>query len=197
MPLYVERYAANGGLSPPSEGADPAGPAGVFWRFLAAVDAYTVETGQPATNGVLLAVVLAPLLGESIGLSRDAFGRAIDDVMTPVATAMGIARRDRELARQILIGHRRMIDPHTRRRAPSLPRRQYFHEALLFLGFWVHAYGRGGGELRSWKELVRGPQDAPEPGGTARPEGRRRRRRRRRPAAGARTDHAGSGGPEP
>ncbi len=70
--------------------------------------------------------------------------------MGPVCVSLGVARRDRELARQILMAHRRMVESLTRKkRRPSLVQRQYFHEALVFLGLTVKARGGDGSGARA------------------------------------------------
>ena len=67
-----------------------------------------------------------------------------------------MARRDRELARQIFMAHRRMVAPSRRRgRKSSLVQRQYFHDALLFLGFTVEVREQDGGNvLEHWRALA-------------------------------------------
>jgi poly(A) polymerase len=47
--------------------------------------------------------------------SRQGLDQMIDDLMLPGLRALGIARRDRELARQILMAHRRMVEAVTRK----------------------------------------------------------------------------------
>ena len=90
---------------------------------------------------------------------------AIDDLMTPPCASIGVARRDRELARQIFMAHRRMIAPLKRGRGRiSLVHRQYFLDALLFLAFSVEARDGDGGALEHWQELARMQQRAPESG---------------------------------
>src|SRR5690606_31305542 len=82
----------------------------------------------------------------------------IDELMTPPCASLGVARRDRELARQIFMAHRRMILPSRRRgRKSSLVQRQYFHDALLFLGFSVEARDRDGSALEHWRQLAKFP----------------------------------------
>jgi poly(A) polymerase len=165
-------------------------PARLLWRYLAALDEYTTATQQVAVNGVLQAALFAPLLGGDLAsASRAELDRKIDGLMTPVGSALGIARRDRELARQILMAHRRMVDPRRRRSRPSIAGRQYFHDALIFLGISVGATGDGGSELGRWKGLAaaqRQVRQADEPRGT--------KKRRRR---GGRTKRGRKSGDEP
>ena len=53
------------------------------------------------------------------------------------------------------MAHRRMVEAVTRRkRRPSLVQRQYFHDALVFLGLSVKARGGDGNELLHWQRLA-------------------------------------------
>ena len=165
-------------------------PARLLWRYLGALDEYTTATRQVAVNGVLQAVLFAPLLsGDLSSSSRADLDRKIDGLMTPVGAALGIARRDRELARQILMAHRRMVDPRRRRGRPSIAGRQYFHDALIFLGISVGATGDGGSELTRWKRLAAAQRKARQ---ADQPRGTKKRRRR-----GGRTKRGRKSGGEP
>jgi poly(A) polymerase len=189
-PDYIELYDEVGGLHRPGKG-DPDEPAdlpsALFWRYLAALDDYVMETGQTPSNGVIQAILFAPLLDKQLlDVSRAELDVYIDDLMTPPCAALGVARRDRELARQIFMAHRRMMQPSPKRGGKSsLVQRQYFHDALLFLGFSVEARDNDGGVLEHWRllasgQLVTGARaagaDGERPGGT----GKRRRSRGRR-----------------
>jgi poly(A) polymerase len=202
-PSYVELYDEFGGLHR-AQRDDPADlPSGLFWRYLGALDDYVIETGQTPSNGVIQTVLFAPLLDAELreGGRPDLEG-AIDDLMTPPCASLGVARRDRELARQIFMAHRRMIAPLKRGRGRiSLVHRQYFLDALLFLAFSVEARDGDGGALEHWQELARMQQRAPEargdkPGGGGgssgggegpgrKRGGKRRRRRGKRPGEGS------------
>jgi poly(A) polymerase len=180
------------------EGDDPLEPASLLWRLLAALDRYVAQTDDVVINGVLQAVLFAPLFARELASgSRQNLDRNIDNRMAAVGQVLGIARRDRELARQILMAHQRMIEPSRRRRA-GMAARQYFHDALVFLGVWVDALGDGQGELAQWQRMAAGANDggprAPQQGGAPadrggdrggdrngggdRPSGERKRRRR-------------------
>ncbi len=161
--------------------ASELGAARLLWRFLETLDDYVRETREDVVNGVLQAVLFAPLVAdEMIHGSRQALDRSIERVMAPVGAAFGVARRDRELGRQILMAHRHMTDQRKRRRRSSLAQRQYFHDALIFMGMSVHALGDDGSELPRWKALAT-PQDEPAAakGGERAGGGRKRPRRRR------------------
>jgi len=154
-------------------------PAHLLWKLLGALDAYIAQTDELVHNGVLLAVMFAPLVGRDLaGGSRQGLDRTLDTMMGTVGGSVGLARRDRELARQILMAHRRLLEPGTRRRRPAMAHRQYFHDALVFLGLWVEALGDGGSELERWRRLVEiGDEVEPSAGGSRR---RKRRPNRRR-----------------
>jgi len=89
------------------------------------------------------------------------------------------------LARQILMAHRRMteVGPHRKRRL-SLVQRQYFHDALIFLGLSVKAHGDGGGELRHWQALASTHALPTMHEAAGKPSRRRRGGRKRRGAGG-------------
>jgi poly(A) polymerase len=168
-----------------------ASPARLLWRYLAALDAYTSATRQVAVNGVLQAVLFAPLLSDDLSSAgRAELDHKIDGLMHPVGVALGIARRDRDLARQILMAHRRMVEPPQRKkRRPSLASRHYFHDALIFLGISVSATGGGGSELPRWKRLAAVQRGAPTPDEDG---GRKRKRRGGRSKRGRKPGPGGS-----
>src|SRR5690606_18983096 len=130
----------------------------------------------------------------------------IDELMTPPCASLGVARRDRELARQIFMAHRRMIHPSRKRgRKTSLVQRQYFHDALLFLGFSVEARDRDGSALEHWRALANfrlpeGSGGGHGGGGAERDEdgdegaSKRKRGRRRRGKGKSRRDGSGRSG---
>jgi poly(A) polymerase len=188
MPSYLELYARVGHLQVPSR-SPATQPGRLLWDLLAALDDYTSATLQIADNGVLLAVLFAPLIDDQwMNTSRQGLDQTLDELMLPVCAALGIARRDRELARQILMAHRRMVEAVTRKkRRPSLVQRQYFHDALVFLGLSVKARGGDGGELLHWQRLAaitRGnggaTSFADDPDSSANPRRKKRSRLRRR-----------------
>jgi poly(A) polymerase len=212
-PAYVELFDELGGLHR-AQRDDPTDLAsGLLWRYLGALDDYVIETGQTPSNGVIQTVLFAPLLDADLreGGRPDLEG-AIDDLMTPPCASLGVARRDRELARQIFMAHRRMIAPLKRGRGRiSLVHRQYFLDALLFLAFSVEARDGDGGALEHWQELARMQQRAPEardkPGGGSssssngggggegqgrKRSGKRRRKRSKTAGGGPRTGRAES-----
>lgn len=151
-----------------------------LWRYLDALDDYIRQTREDVVNGVLQAVLFAPLVADDMAEgTRQQLDRAIEHAMTPVGAAFGVARRDRELARQILMAHRRMTEQRRRRRRSSMAQRQYFHDALIFMGVSVRALGDGGSELRRWKDLATMPDESAAPPKGGERGGRKRSRRRR------------------
>lgn len=157
-PAYIELYDEVGGLHRPVRGEPQDLPSALFWRYLGALDDYVLETGQTPSNGVIQAILFAPLIDKQLlDVSRSELDVYIDDLMTPPCASLGVARRDRELARQIFMAHRRMIAPSPKRGGKtSLVQRQYFHDALLFLGFSVEARDNDGGVLEHWQQLANG-----------------------------------------
>ena len=156
----------------------PRAPAELFWRVLKALDEYISVTRHVVSNGVMQAALFAPLVMRDTNTTRQSLDRRIERLMTPVGSALGVARRDRELARQILMAHRRMIDVGSRRRRrASLLNRQYFHDALIFLGMAVEATGDGGSELARWTRMAAESAAAQQKSSTPRSRGGRRRRR--------------------
>jgi poly(A) polymerase len=170
---------------------DPLEPAALLWRLLGALDRYISQTDEAVINGVLQAVLFAPMVGRDLAAgNRQNLDRTIDNRMGAVGAVLGIARRDRELARQILMAHQRLIEPAGRRkRSASMASRQYFHDALVFLAVWVDAIGDGRNELAQWQRMAQAPAAPPPqgsagsrggagPGGGGEPGGGRKRRRR-------------------
>ncbi|MCB9568002.1 MAG: polynucleotide adenylyltransferase PcnB [Myxococcales bacterium] len=192
LPSFVELFDSRSGLGLvrpqriPDEHEDlPRGyqPSRLLWALLDALDEYTLETRQIASNGVLLAILLAPIIDEDwLSAPRRDLDKTIDATMDALCNPLGVARRDRELARQILMAHRRMVEtPGARRkRRPSLVQRQYFHDALVFLGIAVQARGEGGSEFAHWQRLAASatPMVEREGAGDDEDDGKRRRRRR-------------------
>ncbi len=150
-----------------------------LWSLLDALDEFTVQTDQVAGNGVLLAILFAPLIERSWAEgSRASFDRKIEQLMSEFCVSLGVARRDRELARQILMAHHHMIEPlegRRRRRRPSMVQRQYFHDALVFLGVTVRARDSEESELQFWLQLASAHRQRQ----TAEPSPGRKKRRRR------------------
>ncbi|MCX4246920.1 polynucleotide adenylyltransferase PcnB [Paraliomyxa miuraensis] len=201
MPDYTQQFGPDDGIealqtslagesnADDDDADEPTSPdaADLLWRYLDALDDYIRQTQEDVVNGVLQAVLFAPLIADEMAEgTRQQLDRAIEHAMTPVGAAFGVARRDRELARQILMAHRRMTEQRRRRRRSSMAQRQYFHDALIFMGVSVRALGDGGSELRRWKALATLPEESATPAKGERTGRKRSRRRRsgRRPKKG-------------
>lgn len=186
MPGYVELFgddAESGGAALLQAIRQPEaarGPASTLARLLAALDDYTLHTREIVGNGVLQATLFAPLLTEELGPGgREQLDQHIETLMNPVGNALGIARRDRDLARQILVTHHRMAEPVNRRRRISMAQRQYFHDALIFLGLAVSASGdERSSELARWQQLARTQHNVEFTAERPRKAAKRGRRRR-------------------
>ena len=155
--LFGEPVAAKAALlaAATNADADPLEPATLLWRLLGALDKYVSQTDEAVINGVLQAVLFAPMVGRDLAAgNRQNLDRTIDNRMGAVGAVMGIARRDRELARQILMAHQRLIEPAGRRRRSGMTTRQYLHDALVFLALWVDAIGNGRNELAQWQRMA-------------------------------------------
>lgn len=193
MPEYTGQFGKAGdgvpallaGLEPPEDDDDDDDdqrPAALLWRYFDALDDYIRQTREDVVNGVLQAVLFAPLVQHEMhDGSRQNLDRAIERAMTPVGTSFGVARRDRELARQIVMSHRRITDqPRRRRRRNSPAQQQTFHDALIFMGISVQAMGGDDSELARWQALAAAQQATPAaPRDRGGGEGRKRSRRRR------------------
>jgi len=199
-PAYVSSFPSDEGLSHCSEEPLPLDdPSGLFWRYLESLDNYVKETRQVVSNGVLQAVLFAPLLAEGIIASQQShLERVIDQVMHGPCVELGVARRDRELARQIVMAKRQMSgETNRRRQRSSLVQRQCFHDALVFLGISVEARGEDGAELAHWQRLALHHQhsksaDLPD----SRQSGAKKRRRRGRKRSGRRSNSSGAAAPK-
>ncbi len=189
---YVALFEARGGLVPPAE-AEPGSAADLLFRHLEALDDYHRNTGLVAPNSVLLATLFAPFLGEHpTDVPRREASAMLDEMLGTVGGELGMARRDREHARQILMGIHRMMGKRRRKRS-SIVHREYFHDALIFLGIAVRALRRGEGELSFWRALAEAhapkrPQRATETGTKKKRKRRKRPRRRRGSRSGERAE---------
>lgn len=179
---YVAAFEPFGGLVSPADAHATNTPAAhALWAYLDALDEYVATTKHVPDNGVMQAILFAPLVGDDIvDAKRADLDKRIDALMSKPGAALGVARRDRELARQIMMAHRRMLSPG---RGGSMVHRQYFHDALLFLGLSVHARDEDGGALEHWQRLAATRKDMGRDDGRRRGRnggGRNRKRKRRR-----------------
>ncbi len=182
-----------------------------FERALAAIDKLVAD-GRTPSNGFLVAaldgvfeldLLYGPELPPTHGQPRLDLVREVFDRTQPLYSAMRVARRDAERARQMLVAQRRLLPTKRRRSRPmSLVRRDWFHEALLLFEILHPMVAEGTAEiLQRWRRLEAGEEDGEGGGATAAsaaattpaPEGSepagngdRPRRRRRRGGRGRR-----------
>ncbi len=211
-PGYLELFSGDGGLRLPqtnetgaSANPDPDGQqdsSDRFWRYLDALDHFVSETRQTPSNSIMQAALFAPHLeAQVLSAPRSSLEGIIEDLMTPACVELGVARRDRELARQIFMVHRRMVQSGHRRK-PTLIHRQDFHDALVFLGFSVAARNQDSCALKHWQNIAQLQTGVDDDGSEGeaqdgkRPRRRRGRRGRRGPATSSSSSSSrrGSGG---
>lgn len=194
-PAYVAAFGEDG-LQPIAQTPrDLDDPSALFWRYLEALDAYVRNTGNPVSNGVMQAILFAPLIAEGFIASQQShLDRVIDKLMHGPCVELGVARRDRELARQVIVAKRHMTgDRDRRRRRSSLVHRQYFHDALVFLGVSVEARGEEGAALEHWQRLALRHAHSEHRGGANRRGGAKKRRRRGRRRGGRQSNASRDG----
>ncbi len=151
------------------------------WNLLGQLDRLVAEE-RPTSNALAIAATIAAfvvpeLLDDEIRPS-DA-NDMVKEVLQPLISEIGIARRDAEQTRQILLAQKRLAPSSKRRGKPmALVGREYFDEALVLYEIMAAAKNEVASELEFWRGLQA------EAGGSreGRPERKRRRggRRRRR-----------------
>jgi len=149
------------------------------WNLLGQLDRLFAED-KPTSNALAIAATLAAfvvpeILDEAIR-PADA-SDMIHEVLQPLITEVGIARRDAEQTRQILLAQKRLAPSSKRRGKPmTLVTREYFNEALVLYELLAAARGEEAPDLDVWRGLQA------EAGGrtSGSPERKRRRGGRRR-----------------
>ncbi len=156
------------------------------WNLLGQLDRLVAEE-RPTSNALAIAATIAAfvvpeLLDDEIRPS-DA-NDMVQEVLQPLISEIGIARRDAEQTRQILLAQKRLaqerLTPGGKRRGKpmALVGREYFDEALVLYEIMAAAKNEVASELEFWRGLQA------EAGGSrqGRPDRKRRRggRRRRR-----------------
>jgi len=193
LPEYLALFG-RAGLSAP-EAAERDTPSAQLWRGLAALDRYVRATGDEPSNGLIQALLFAPLLHPALepelAAGRGELGDRLEQIMTPPCVAMGVARRDRELAMQYLAAAR--PDAGRRGRCPRhlAVERPHLHDALAFAGIDVAARSDDGRELSRWVELgerarVRASGEAGAPARSRDGDGEDARKPKRRRRGGRR-----------
>lgn len=180
-PDYISLFSGLGELSRQAGEHNKGAASRRFWEYLSALDGLVFEAKQVPANGVLLALIFSPLIPESLfDEGSGTFAEAISDLMKAPCVALGVARRDRELAQDILESYRRIRNhpPSTRRRR-SVVQRRCFNDTLVYLGLIMASHPGQESELRAWQELAasRGSNAAPN----SRSRGRNSNSERHRP----------------
>jgi poly(A) polymerase len=144
------------------------------WNLLGQIDRLVAE-GRPTSNALVLAAVVAAfvvpeLLDESLRPAEAS--EMVHEVLQPLVSEIGIARRDAERTSQILLAQRRLVPSKKRRTKPmALVKRDYFDEALTIYELMAAAQGDVASELAFWRKL--------QAEGGAEPNAKTQRRRRR------------------
>lgn len=144
----------------------------------------------PPSNALLLASLTASfVLVEQVGsepLPPAAENvLAIEKVLRPLCTRLGVSRRDLEQTRQILMAQRRLLPARRRRSRPmTLIKRDWFPEALLIYEMMARVRGKPADEADHFRQLLRrripeAHADATLPAEVP-VQGTKRRRRRKR-----------------
>jgi poly(A) polymerase len=192
-PGYTKLFEASGGLQRNPDSTQTRHPSAVLWRGLEALDSFIDETGQIPDNAVLVALLFLPLVPvATFEMPTQRFIEELDALMKGPSIALGMARRDREVAQDLLDAYRRInVQGRNAMRGQALMRR-HFHDAMIFLSFVVVALGGKSTELAVWQGMggKRLPSaKAPEPESNDRENDRnldRRRKRRRHRFKGGR-----------
>lgn len=211
LPTLARRVAA---------AADPAQAKTNLMRALAEVDRLVAD-GRAPSNGFLVALLegvfelellFGPEPSSQPGQPRLDLVREVFDRTQTLFSAMRVARRDAERARQMLVAQRRLLPTKRRRNRPAaLLRRDWFEEALQLFAI-LHRLATGDTStdeiIAKWRALEAGGSEdaspsentsaapprasndaAPQQNGEPKP-----RRRRRRGGRGRRKSGAGGTG---
>ncbi len=192
-PDYLAMFEAQGGLalqSTTQERPEAHPVSAHLWRMLDALDQWVERTGQNPTNALMQSALFWPLVRETIEAGEVRQIEAwVDRTLHEVGTPFGVARRDREVARELMLARRKPGGSGSRRKPVSLDRDD-FHEALVFLALAVEADTSGPATLAVWQDFARrasargvhgsGGGDGGETGERKGRSGRSRNRRRSR-----------------
>ena len=153
------------------------------WNLLGQLDRLVAEERETSNALALAAMVAAFVVPELLDdeIRPSDASDMVTEVLQPLISEIGIARRDAEQTRQILLAQKRLAPSQKRRGKPmALVGREHFDEALVLYEIMAAARGEVAADLDVWKSL-----QAEAGGGrdSGRPERKRRRggRRRSRP----------------
>ena len=160
-----------------------------FYRYLFSLDEEMHHEDHPgASNSLLLAALLMPLLNESLQRNGgpadcwDASPREIDDAfehaLRPVLRRLTVSRRDGDRLRAVLLLQPRLTDEGGPRssRASQATSRPHFHEAVEVLGLAARVHEDIGHLADAWFQAAQEVEAVDDPD---EPQPRRRRRRQR------------------
>lgn len=151
------------------------------WNLLGQIDRLVAE-GRTTSNALVLAAsvaafVVPDLLNDSLRPAEAT--DMVHEVLQPLLSQIGVARRDAERTSQILLAQRRLAPSEKRRTKPmALVKRDYFDEALTLYELMAAAQGDVASELSFWRKLQ--VEGGAEPNAQAQRRRRRGGRRRRR-----------------
>lgn len=155
------------------------------WNLLGQLDRMVAE-GRHTSNALALscavaAFVVPELLDEEIRPSEAS--DMIHEVLQPIISEIGIARRDAERTRQILLAQRRLVPSRKSRGKPmAMVKRDYFEEALTLYELRSAAENKSATDLEYWRGLQ--TESGVEHGADHQRRRRRGGRRRRREHGG-------------
>jgi poly(A) polymerase len=153
-------------------------------------DVIKLNKGKDPTNSLLLGALLAPQLatylqrkggpgGTIWTAGDDDIDEAFDTVAGPLIRRFMVARRDTDRLRRMIWAQRRLAKGRDKR-ADSLEKQHWFHEAVLLLRVGKRSHEELSDVVTIWKRRAREVEPTPEP----RRPGAGRPRRARRPARG-------------
>ena len=149
------------------------------WNLLGQLDRLVAEERETSNALALAATVAAFVVPELLDdeIRPSDASDMVEEVLQPLISEIGIARRDAETTRQILLAQKRLAPSQKRRGKPmALVNREYFDEALILYEIMAAARGEVAEDLDVWQGLQAGA------GGrdSGRPDRKRRRGGRRR-----------------
>jgi poly(A) polymerase len=151
------------------------------WNLLGQLDRLVAEERETSNALALAATVAAFVVPELLDdeIRPSDASDMVEEVLQPLISEIGIARRDAETTRQILLAQKRLAPSQKRRGKPmALVNREYFDEALILYEIMAAARGEVAEDLDVWQGLQAGAgrRDSGRPDRKRRRGGRRRSR---------------------